>query len=777
MSRHISHYLFAVSLTILISTTQTNATPDLDIVSISYPEDTVLIGRSSFLRFNVMNVGTTQARLGYCNVKITRNSDGYVDYIDTIGVFNLPTGMATTLQGQTGWQPNVGGSYTVSVIAVHAEDNHMNNNTLTKEVVVQDHFITSAEASEILKQTVILPHSLSSTLTAIQLVSRLNQNDSLVRSPSTISPVDSNLHLSFQEPVYFYFIDYHPNSFFAHPCEFVAIAPTDGHVWRYPTTMWPEIDSLSPNFGSLCDENPNVVWGTIQDCPPLTNPTTAVGTNNTIDQTFAFSGYLPFNHRRNTRDYDLDRFIKRLNRSDYGPKVSNQFIQIDLGKEATGTSIQSLRSIFDTLRGNTPGRFYIKYIGNATRRGIVLREEGVDRAKILPWKEFASFFRPESLRETHLEITAPYGNTLLPLTQDFGLRGSVMSSSSNIPDRMIGSTGSLFEQDLSICSEIASSDINQDRFIDAAELFSCIKGLDRYDSTIYYPLFRMLVDSLPPTTATNYRIESQEPLTTTNGDLQLYVRGIEFLYDDRDTGNSFEDSIIYRSTLFLHNPNNYPVTAEQDYRILSVRYDQDKPIIDTLLQRYRPHIGSGEEIILARWESPCNALMAVPYSATVTPQPHIKIFKDISHFDGTFALYDLRATGTSGDRYTAIVDGPDSIALDISSKEFVLPASNFTLPQLSIHLPDSIHSGGVIVARLVNTTRDDTLTYRYRLYERDSVNRWNANIKIPEGREYGLYQLYNRGNINDDTVSIINSRLESHGFLGIVTRKASFQTL
>ena len=392
-------------------------TTDVAVVEVTLPPAEVPVGTPVTISYTIANNGPADALDFVCIAQITSPSAPNDPlFQEQFLVEVLPVGQTMTIQTEGNWEAGPAGDYNVQIGAAYEFDNAPTNNFLIQDLVVTDgnNLLTLAEAVAILKEEVISSHPRADSLSAVYLSPPANASDSLIPPGVMIEDADSTLFLQYEHPVYFFFLDLYPGELFAHPVEYVAVNAIDGTIDRNTNVeIWPEIDGVTPDFGSDCfgDPNDRRVHGNGVACSEKADRYTPVATGNDGAWAVAVTGKLNKKVEKTTVDHDICKWKERINAR--GPEVTGANISSSTGKDGCGMTEKELCDAIEALKGKECDKVYFKYIGHGVRSGIFVWDNEHKRSKKITWRNLAKKLKAAGVGEVCIEITACHSGAII----------------------------------------------------------------------------------------------------------------------------------------------------------------------------------------------------------------------------------------------------------------------------------------------------------------------------------------------------------------------------
>ena len=748
MFRYVLLWMIAAGLPVFFANqqqAQAQNQTDIAVTSINLPPATVPYNQPIAVEFTLQNLGNAPAENFFCEIRIV-NPSAPIDplFQDQVNVEFLDMGETSTLSSTQNWMPETPGNYVVQVAAVFELDNSPTNNFLDKEFVVEEpnDLLTLAEAVNILNQEVLDNHPRVEELVALHLSPPENPADSLVPPGLLIEAADGSLTLQYEFPVYFFFVDYHPEMLYGHLVEYITVNATDGTVDRSEAQIWPEIDGVTPEFGPACFDTPNArrVRGNGRACAPKANPYQLVNTDNDSDWAIAVVGKLNLDVEKTTVQQDLCNWKERLNGNPFGPQIDNDKFIVNSGQNNCGLTEQELCTAIEQLKDQACRKVYFKYIGHGIPRGIALWDSTHRRTKILTWEELACKLKDVGVREACIEITSCHSGASIDDFSKKGIKGSIItSSSSGLPTFVGDGSGTYWEKALDSCSRDSLADLNRNRKIDNCELFAWVRinAGDSVNSRM--PQIKKLNDTIKGISITSVGTPrgQEQNMSTDNGPLIVYVRGICVRLDRRRG----RDSVVYRRAVYIENPVNFRRSSNRKrYHIIAVcGTNRRNRRIDTLVRDYRPNLGPKERICIANWPEDCRRFFVVEAPrnsaerkedenptvlSAISSNASESLDFEVIHSPGSFGFYRYIFDSTfSDDQHISSITGPQGWDLTIEPNNFFVPSNTAQDVFTGIFIPDSATSGGTVSAVLANTGTNDSLELRYNVFLQDTLRR------------------------------------------------------
>ncbi len=713
---------------------------DVAVTEILLPPAQVNVGTPVGVRFTIENLGQNPAQDFFCAVQISSASAPTVPiFQEQITVEALAAGGVQTLQTNGTWPADPAGDYIVTVAAAFELDNAPTNNLRQQDlkVVSQSNLLTLADAIDILNESVLDNHPRVDSLVALHLSPPANPSDSLIPPGLLIESADSLVILQYDYPVYFFFVDLHPELLFAHPVEYVAISAIDGTIDRTTEVeMWPEIDGVTPDFGSNCfgDVNNRRVRGGTQNCVAKENRYQPVATGNTNAWAVAVVGKLNKKVEKTTVDHDLCRWKERINAR--GPKVTGPNISGSTGKDGCGMTEQELCDAIDALKGKECDKVFFKYIGHGKQSGIFVWDNEHKRTKKITWREFARKLKAVGVGEVCIEVTACHSGAIIDALKKEGLKGSVITSSSSGRTTPVGEgDGTHWEKALEQCSKEEQADLDRNGTIDQCELFAWVRTMGGPKANGPNPQIFKLNDSVRVRSIRLVRVGSGSTISTNNGSIKVRAERICL----RRTING-KDSVLYRGGVYLVNEGRTRRTADRSYDLVGRCGGKD-----TVLARVRPSLGPGEKVCVADLPNNCTRVRAQrvrnstekeddPVATAAAPDDGYEaIFESVTTEPGAFTyLRNPIVSDVDDQTFVATATGPDGWNVTVHPSNFMMPANDTADFFLGVNVPAGATAGGQVIATIINPAANDTLDLVYGLHlldtlRNDTLDTWQAS--------------------------------------------------
>ena len=703
---------------------------DVAVTAILLPPSEVEVGTSVAVRFTIENLGENQADDFFCAVQIASAAAPTVPlFQEQIDVESLPSGGSQTLQTNGVWTADPAGTYVVRVAAAYELDNAPTNNLRQQDLTVAEKsdLLTLAEAIDILNESVLDDHPRVDSLVALHLSPPANPADSLIPPGILIESADSLVILQYEYPVYFFFVDLHPDLLFGHPVEYVAISAIDGSIdRRVDVEMWPEIDGVTPDFGSDClgDVNNRRVRGNARPCVAKENRYQPVATNNTGAWAVAVVGKLNKKVEKTTVDHDLCKWKERINAR--GPKVTGPNISGTTGKDGCGMTEKELCDAIDALKGKECDKVFFKYIGHGKQSGIFVWDNEHKRTKKITWRELAKKLKEVGVGEVCIEVTACHSGAIIDALKKEGLKGSVITSSSSGRETPVGEgDGTHWEKALEQCSKEEQADLDRNGTIDQCELFAWVKTMGGEKANGPNPQIFKLNDSVRVRSIRLVRVGSQRSISTNNGSIRVRAERICL----RRTING-TDSTLYRGGVYLVNEGRTRRTADRSYDLVGRCGGKD-----TVLARVRPSLGPGEKVCVADLPNNCTQVRPrrvrsstekvddpVATSAAAPDDGYEAIHESVTTTPGAFTfLRNPIITDLDDQSFVASATGPDGWNVTVHPGTFMSPSNDTVDFFLGVNVPANATAGGEVTARIINPGTSDTLDLLYGLHLLDTL--------------------------------------------------------
>ncbi len=765
---------------------QAQNTTDLAITGISLPPDVVPVNQSVAVEFTIANLGDAPAQNFSCGIFIVEESNPSEPlFQDQVNVEFLDVGSTQTLMSTQNWLAENPGTYMVQVVALYEFDNAPTNNALDKTFVVenQNNLLSLADAVDILNEDVLDNHARVNELVAIHISPPQNPSDSLIPPGLLIESADGSVTLQYEYPVYFFFVDLHPEQLFGHDVEYVAINAMDGSVERNEAQMWPEVDGETPTFGPGCfdDPNPRRVRGNGRACAPKANPYQLVNTSDTSDWAIVVVGKLNLDVEKTTVQQDICKWKERMNGNPFGPQIDDNNFSVNAGQDNCGLTKKELCDAIEALKDKACRKVYFKYIGHGIQRGIALWDSTHRRTKIMTWEELACKLEEVGVREACVEITACHSGASIDDFAKKGVKGSIItSSSSGLPTFVGDGSGTYWEKALDSCSRDSLADLNRNRKIDNCELFAWVRinAGDSVNSRM--PQIKKLNDSIKGIRITQVGTPSgqEQDMSTDNGSLQVYVRGI-CVRIDRRRGR---DSVVYRRAVYIENPVNFRRSSNRkQYHIIAVcGTNRRNQRIDTLVRNYRPNLGAKERICVANWPEDCKRFYVVEASrngtdrkddnniilSAISTEASEALTFEVAHQPGNFGFYRYVFDSTFSDgQQRASITGPSGWDLTAEPGNFFVPTNAEQDVFTGFFIPDSATTGGTVITRLEDAGTNDTLELRYNVFLQDTLRTVFSTDELRAS--WRQFEAVGSALLNGSVVELNNTRINVRDSLEI----------
>lgn len=782
---------------------------DLFVASIDVPTGMIPVDQAIRPAFTVENGGPENVQMFLCGVQIFDVRAGQPVFQEQIEITNLNNGQTRSVQTQNAWTPANAGPFVVQVNIFFNEDTNPNNNSAEQEFEVVDEsggLLSLAEAIQILNTQVLDNHPMVDSLMALHLSPPANPADSIVPPGLVIASSDSAVNLSYNEPVYFFFVDLYPGEFFEHPVEYIAISAIDGSIDRQPATIWPTIDGAVPNAGFLCDnepQNPRLVRGNRLQCAEKPNPYVPAATENKQDWALVVVGALFKDIEEKTVQQDICMFKERMNGGQYGPKIDKDNIKVHDGPTNRGLTEKELCDAIEWFKGKACRKFYFKYIahglddteqgGRNRDPGIVLWKDSTRTSTVkLTWKDLACKLKEAGIRNACIEITACYSGKSIPAFRAKKIRGTVITSSSGTKPTPVGDgSGTWWEKALFACSKDKSADFDKNDTIDQNELYGWVL-LQHKDKPMGHdnPLRPMpqrsdLTDSIKSVKVSIKCVEIKKFSIgdTRNGSATVILkRRCVSMKPKRGRARAY-----YRNSMYLQNKRPKPLRAKRHYRIL-IRCGNR---VDTLWRKKKGELLVGINSTVCIVNIPDSCVLANGkvrmrldesndekdwksskgwqlLSAADQDEVLTLIQYEVPHDPGDFLLYnhEFQPDDSSG-AFVASVQAP-------TGWEPQLPVSTFTIPEgdtsrlfmTGAYIPDTATVGGTIRVRITSLLSSDTTELDYTVYFRDTL-RATTGIEEPISGAWRWYDVAEHTRLHSKSVMLQDARIEVQDTLDI----------
>ncbi len=732
-SRRYAGLLFTLPLLILltlISPLRAAAqTTDVAVTAITLPPLSVPSGTPVGVQFTLQNAGGNNATNFFCQVAIApASSPTSPIFQEQVNVPLLAAGATTTFMTQGTWPAGDPGDYIVTVAAIYEFDNQPTNNLRQHSFVVtpQTSMLTLAEAVAILNSEVLDDHPRADSLTALYLSPPANPSDSLLPAGTLIESADSTLTLQYEYPVYFFFVDLHPDQLFAHPVEYVAVSAVDGEIDRQSNVdMWPEINGVTPDFGSDCFGDPNSrrVRGQGINCAEKPVRYEPVATSNTGAWAVAVVGKLNKEVEKTTADHDLCRWKERMNAR--GSMVTGPNISGSTGTDGCGMTEQELCDAIEALKGKECDKVYFKYIGHGKPGGIFVWDNEHKKTKMISWRDLAKKLKEAGVGEVCIEVTARHSGAIIDALKKEGIKGVVITSSDAGHTTPVGEgDGTHWEKALEACSKDEMADLDRNGTIDQCELFAWVKVRGGTAANGPNPQIFKLNDSVRIRSVQVVQVSGGGTITTNAGGIT--VRGERICL--RRTINS-RDSVVYRGGIYLINEGRQRRTADRSYEIIGRCNGRD-----TVLATVRPSLAGGERICVADLPNGCtrvsvrrvrNATERKDYPIEVASAPdngYEAIPQSVTAIPGQFIFLRHPILSDLNDQmYATSITGPAGWNVVAEPNNFFIPENDSADLHVGVNVPADAVAGGEVVATIVNTATSDTLELAYGVHILDTL--------------------------------------------------------
>ena len=732
---------------------------DLFVGGIDAPVDMIPVDQPVRPGFTIENGGPNNAQNFRCGVQIFDVNAAEVVFMEEIPVGGLNSGETLSLQTQNTWTPTKTGPHQIQVDIFYDQDTNPDNNSADDGFVVVgdvEDLLTLTEAIAILNSQVLDDHPRVDSLMAIHMSPPANPADSLIPPGLVIEGTDAVDEISYDEPVYFFFVDLYPDQFYEHPVEYVAISAIDGKVDRQAGSIWPTIDGAVPDVGVLCDAGPRnrrLIRGNRPPCAEKPNPYQPRATNNKQDWALVVVGALFKDIEEKTVQQDICMFKERMNGVVFGPKIDKDNIKVHDGPTNRGLTLKELCDAIEWFKGKACRKFYFKYIahgkddvgkgGRATASGLVLWKDDTRKSTVkMTWEELACKLKEAGIGEACIEITACYsGFSINHFNKK--LRGIIMTSSSALKPTPVGDgSGTAWEKALLACSKDTLADFNHNDTIDPFELMAWIllqnpgKPKDITNPRFPDPKIRDLTDSIkirgtPRRTISGktHKIKGHR-----QGDMEAFVGMNCMARRVRKSGKKFKTEIFWRRALYFRNRGSSAKVANTSYRVIAKCGGRDTVIYT--IQAFRLSLPPRTTRCVRVLPEGCTSIRLEKISGGLTDrekEPEILAVEDGGYVsseefdvvhapnDFLFYRYDLRGESTT-DRYTLTTEFPDGWNGSVSPGSFQLGSVDSAQRIYSgAFVPDSATVGGRVTSTIINHGIEDTLLVRYNVHLQDSL--------------------------------------------------------
>lgn len=736
---------------------------DVVVTAITLPPLSVPTGTPVGVQFTLQNAGVNNATDFFCQVGISSASAPSTPiFQEQINVASLPAGATTSLMTQGTWPAGEPGDYIVTVAAIYEFDNEPTNNLRQHSFVVtpQSSMLTLTEAVAILNGEVLDGHPRAELLTAVYLSPPANPSDSLLPAGTLIESADSSLILQYDYPVYFFFVDLYPDQLFAHPVEYIAISADDGTIDRQTNVdMWPEINGVTPDFGSDCFGDPNSrrVRGQGINCAEKPVRYEPVATSNTGAWAVAVVGKLNKEVEKTTADHDLCRWKERMNAR--GSMVTGPNISGSTGTDGCGMTEQELCDAIEALKGKECDKVYFKYIGHGKPGGIFVWDNEHKRTKMISWRDLAKKLKEAGVGEVCIEITACHSGAIIDALKEEGIKGVVITSSSSGNTTPVGEgDGTHWEKALEACSKDEMADLDRNGTIDQCELFAWVKVRGGTAANGPNPQIFKLNDSVRIRSVQLIQVGGGGTITTNAGGIR--VRGERICL--RRTINR-RDSVVYRGGVYLINEGRPRRTADRSYEIIGRCNGRD-----TVLATVRPSLAGGERICVADLPNGCTRISVrrlrnaterkdypIGVASSAPDNGYEGITQSVTADPGQFIFLRHPILSDINDQmYATSITGPAGWNVTVAPDDFFIPESDTADFFVGVNVPADAAAGGQVVATVVNTATSDTLDLIYDVHivdtlQGDSLADWQG--------AYRWYDVLGHSRINGIGLDVRNT--------------------
>lgn len=731
---------FAAIITLAATTLQAQQTTDVAVTEVIVPPIEVPEGTQVGITFTIENLGAQPAQNFLCIAQIASVSAPSAPvFQESILVENIGPGQTQTLSTQTQWPAGPPGDYILSVAAAFGQDNNPNNNLLQQDLVVTPEsgggLLTLAEAIDILNEQVLDNHPRVDSLTALHLSPPQNEADSIIPNGLTITSADGDVSLQYENPVYLFFVDLHPDQLFAHPVEYVTVDATNGTVDRTTADFWPEIDGVTPTFGPDCfdDANPRRVRGNGQPCAEKANRYQTVATSNTGAWAVAVVGKLNKDVEKTTVDHDLCKWKERMNGSEFGPQVTGPNISTSSGTDGCGLTEKEFCDAIEALKGKECDKVHFKYIGHGEEDGVILWDNERKGSKKLTWGEIARKLKEAGVGEVCIEITACHAGGIIDSLKAEGIKGTAITSSSTGLPTLVGpGDGTWWEKALDSCSKDRNADLDRSGKIDLCELYAWVKLKGGRMANISNPQIAKLTSGTRITKVWVASVREGSSISTNQGAIKVRTELICWKSDSAGVKRT-----RYRGAVYLVNDNkNVERAANQSYNIV-VRCNGR---VITLVSGIQPRLKPGERRCIADLPDPahrCGAAQAVRVRngieekddhigvASAAPDDNYEYILTAATTEaGAFEHYRYRlfSDAADDDVWTFTATGPNGWNLRAEPPTFSMPESDTVDLYVGANVPAGAVAGGEVTARAINTTTSDTVDLIYNLHLVDTLD-------------------------------------------------------
>lgn len=705
---------------------------DLGAGPVLAPTGTIPVNVPVQIRLVVNNVGDNPVPTHQCLVSVVNLGNGQTVFNGTVqGTPNFPVGGSETLTVVQQWTPNAQGNYQVRFQIAVQNDPVPTNNNGTGNVTVGPGLLTLAQATQILDAQVIAGHPRRDSLVAWHTRPPADPLDSLIRPGVSIQPVDSAFTLQYDEPVYLFFVDYHPELLYSHACEFVTVSAIDGGLVRRTAEIWPVVDGDDAVFGPSCGPNPNRVRGGAATCVEKQNPYVPVNTANTNAWAVVVVGKLNNDLEKTTVDHDICRYKERINGNPAGPKVSAPNIAVSAGADKCGLTKQQFCDAIDALKGKGCTKVFFKYIGHGTESGLVLWDERHKSSVILSYKDIACKLKEAGITNVCIEITACHSGGIIPQLEKKGIKGVVITSSSVSRPTPVGDgSGTWWEKALEECSRDPQANVNRDSTTDLCELFAWVKARGGANANNPNPQISKLTDSLKFVGGTMERVGTGKSVSTNTGSISVYAERFCVKTRYRNARGQWRDTTAYRGAVYMENTSNQDRASGKKYKVIAKCKSGDKTLVEEIV----PSVPANGKICIADLPNDCTGIELKEIKkkgrAKRDDQPSPQAAGEVTtesftgtsvHDDSTqFALYRhvIAAAGTER-QYTASVVGPPNWFVATEPRSFTQPANTDVDVFTEAVPPAGSVFGGEITTTV--SSGSDTMLLRYRMLLLDTL--------------------------------------------------------
>lgn len=763
--RHIGTTLAVFAATISVLQAQV----DLSASAIVSPTGTVPILTPIPVRFVVENLGNAAAPAYACNVQILDIGTAQIVYTGTAqGAAGLAPGAQTTLTASGAWTPNAAGAYRVQVFVQVPNDIAPTNNQRADSCRAM---LTLTQAIALLDTAVLNAHPRRDSLVAWITRPPSLPLDSIIPPGSAIRPADSAFTLLYEYPIYLFFVDYHPDMLYSHPCEFVTVSTINGAVERHPAELWPVVNDQEPTFGPSCGANPNRVRGRPANCIEKQNPYVAVPTANAADWAIAVAGKLNLDIEKTTVDHDICRFKERMNGTPFGPGITGTNIAVHMGTNKCGLTKKEFCDALNALKGKGCSKVFVKYVGHGTTQGLVFWDSAHKGSEIVSYHEIACKLKEAGITNACIEITACHSGGIIKELEKKGIKGVVITSSSVSNTTPVGEgDGTYWEKALEACSKDSLANVNKDSKIDNCELFAWVKAKGGTAANGPNPQISKLSDSIRYGNARIERVGGVQSVSTNGGSIKIYAERFCVATRYRNAQGKWRDTVAYRGAVYMENEGNDRKTSTRKYRVIARCKSGNKVLVEEIV----PDVNGKTKICIADLPNDCSGIAVEEIRKkgrtkggddrsilSAGDEVHVESFTGASvHDDSTlYALYrHVIPAPTSDHQFTAHVAGPAGWFLFTEPESFTVQGGTSGDLFTGAVPPTGTIFGGEITTTLADVTAGDTLLLHYHMLLADTIS---SPAPAVLERRYNQIMTSDPLTIDADTIRLNGVRIEA----------------